>query len=455
MTMIKKLMSWRDALLVPRAQENFARLPAWQRLIIIPMRIVVAVSLDFLQGQLTLRAMSLVYTTLLSLVPLLAISFSILKGFGVHNRIEPFLQSMLEPLGEKGVEITKRAIDFVNNIQVGVLGAVGFLLLFYTVISLLQKIERSLNYIWHVPKERSIPHKVRDYLSVVVLGPVLIIGGMGVLATLMSSDVLHYLATIGPFGLMLEQVARLSSIAIIVGTFAFIYAYLPNTKVRFWPAVIGGLVAGVMWIVIGWGFASFIVSSTKYTAIYSAFAILILFMIWLYLLWLIVLLGSAVSFYAQNPQYIGIKRELVRYAITLTEKVALIVIYHIVHDWYQGSARWTTDRLAHEAGLPMPVLVNVIEALEKAELISSTTGEEQFFIPGRPPELTSLKSVLDAVRNDEGADHPRNGTLSAPQSVETVMKEMDAAVHAKLEAKTIKDFALAPATEVHLHDGAK
>ena len=99
--------------------------------------------------------MSLVYTTLLSMVPLLAISFSILKGFGVHNRIEPFLESLLEPLGEKGSEITARVIEFVNNVQVGVLGFVGFLLLFYTVISLLQKVERSLNYIWHVPKSPS------------------------------------------------------------------------------------------------------------------------------------------------------------------------------------------------------------------------------------------------------------------------------------------------------------
>ena len=447
MHVIKKLISWRDLLLMPRTEADFAKLPVWQRLVFVPMRIVVAVSLDILQGQLTLRAMSLVYTTLLSLVPLLAISFSILKGFGVHNRIEPFLQGVLEPLGEKGVEITNRVIDFVNNVQVGVLGFVGFLLLFYTVISLLQKVERALNYIWQVPKERSIPQKVRDYLSVVVLGPVLIIGGMGVLAALMSSEVLSSLAAIGPLGYVLEQVGRLSSIAIIVSTFAFIYAFLPNTKVRFWPSVMGGLVAGGMWIVIGWGFASFIVGSTKYTVIYSAFATLVLFMIWLYLLWLIVLIGSAVSFYAQNAHYIGVRRDIARYAMTLTEKVALVAVYHIVRDWYVGGARWTIDRLANEANLPMPVLVNVLGALEKAGLIRSTVDEDQYLIPARPPEMTPVKTVLDAVRNDEGTGHPGIGSASAPQSVETIIKRIDDAVRAELGSMTIKDFVQTPETE--------
>ena len=289
MVVLEKLKSWRDMFASPRPEADLSTLPVWQKVVIVPLRVAVAVALDVLQGQLTLRAMSLVYTTLLSLVPLLAISFSVLKGFGVHNKIEPFLLGALEPLGEKGAEITDTVIEFVNNVQVGLLGFVGFLLLFYTVISLLQKVERALNFIWHVPKERGIPQKVRDYLSVVVIGPVLVIGAMGVLAALMSSKVVSSLTAIGPLGYLLEQAGRLSSIAVIVATFAFIYSFLPNTKVRLRAAATGGLVAGVMWIVTGWGFASFIVNATNYTVIYSAFAALVLFMIWLYLLWLIVL----------------------------------------------------------------------------------------------------------------------------------------------------------------------
>ena len=451
---IEKVHSWRDALLMPRAESELEKLPTWQRLVLVPVRIVLAVALDVVQGQLTLRAMSLVYTTLLSLVPLLAISFSVLKGFGVHNQVEPFLQGLLEPLGEKGAEITERIIDFVDNVQVGVLGFLGFLLLFYTVISLLQKVERALNYIWHVPKERSIPQKVRDYLSVVVLGPALIIGGMGVLAALMNSAVLGSLASIGPLGYLLEQVGRLTSIVVIVSTFAFIYAFLPNIKVRILPAFVGGLVAGGMWIVIGWGFASFIATSTNYTAIYSAFATLVLFMIWLYLLWLIVLLGSAVSFYVQNPHYIGIRRDTARYAMTLTERVALTAVYHIVHNWYEGGDRWTLDRLASEANLPMPVLVNVMAALEKAGLVRTTIEGEQCLIPARPPEQTPVKRVLDAIRQDEGTGHPGLASGSAPQPVEQLIGQIDGAVRDELGSMSLKDFVQATAPEMALQKAA-
>ncbi len=451
---MNRLKLGRDLLAVSRTEARFARLPVWQRVVIVPLRIAWAVALDLFQGQLTLRAMSLVYTSLLALVPLLAISFSVLKGFGVHNRIEPFLQGLLEPLGEQGAEITARVIDFVNNIQVGVLGFVGFLLLFYTVISLLQKVERSLNYIWHVPNERSIAQKVRDYLSAVVLGPVLIIGGMGVFATLMSSEVVSSTAAVGPFGHAIEQLGRLTSVAIIVGTFAFIYAFLPNTKVRLCPAIVGGGFAGAMWIIIGWGFASFVVGSAQYTVIYSAFATLVLFMIWLYLMWLIVLIGSSVSFYAQNPHYIGVRRDAVRYAITVMEKAALTAIYLIVRDWYGERAHWTMERLIKETEFPMPVLSTVIDALEQAGVLGLTGENNAYFVPILPPETTPLKLVLDAVRSNEGTGHPEIGPTNPPPAIEAMVSQLDDAVGERLGAMTIKDFALTPEAEPSLRQVA-
>ncbi len=342
----------REGMRAQRERVATQPLTGWQRSLVMPVRLVTALGQDLWGGQLTLRAMSLVYTTLLSLVPLLAISFSVLKGFGVHNQIEPFLLKTLEPLGEKGAEITRNIIQFVDRIEVGVLGFLGILLLFYTVVSLLQKIERALNYIWHVPTERSIAHKVRDYLLAVMLGPILVIGATGIIASLMSSAVMQSITAIGPIGQLVELAGQLTSLALVVGAFTFIYTFLPNTPVRLGPALAGGVIAGLLWAVTGWGFASFIVNSANYTAIYSAFATLILFMIWLYLVWLIVLVGSAVSFYVQNPHYIGIRREAARYGIALIEKVALLAAYHIVRDWYKGEEPWSADRLARETGAP-------------------------------------------------------------------------------------------------------
>jgi membrane protein len=113
----------------------------------------------------------------------------------------------------------------------------------------------------------------------------------------MNSAFLNEMSKIGPFNYMIEIAARLLSAAVVVATFSFLYLFLPNTRIKLFPAIIGGLFATFMWVAVGWAFSSFIVGSTNYTVIYSAFAALILFMIWLYILWLIVLAGSSVSFY--------------------------------------------------------------------------------------------------------------------------------------------------------------
>jgi membrane protein len=165
--------------------ENDPRhLPAWRALMIRYLRIGHAVIRELAAGQLTLRAMSLVYTTLLSLVPLLAVSFSVLKGLGVHNQFEPVLQNLLAPMGEQGAEVTARVLEFVENIRAGVLGSLGLGFLIYVVVSMIQKIEGAFNYTWHVSANRSLSQRFSNYLSVILVGPVLIVSALGLTASI-------------------------------------------------------------------------------------------------------------------------------------------------------------------------------------------------------------------------------------------------------------------------------
>lgn len=174
--------------------------PKGKAFLLVSIRIALRVIQDFMQGQLTLRAMSLVYTTLLSLVPLLALSFSMLKAFGIHNQLEPLLLNFLAPLGEKGAELATQIVQFVENIGVGVLGSLGLLLLVYTVVSLIQKVEASLNFIWHVNSVRSLSQRLSGYLSVVMVGPLLIVTALGITATMMNSGLVQQIVAIEPFG---------------------------------------------------------------------------------------------------------------------------------------------------------------------------------------------------------------------------------------------------------------
>ncbi|MCF7982400.1 MAG: YihY family inner membrane protein, partial [Pseudomonadales bacterium] len=261
---------------------ELSSMPRWRANLTQCFRVLFAVARDMTAGQLTLRAMSLVYTTLLSLVPLLAVSFSVLKAFGVHNQIEPLLLNLLAPLGDQGVQITTSIIGFVENMKVGVLGSLGVALLFYTVIALMQKIEAAFNHTWRVSHTRPMSQRFSDYLSVLMIGPVLVISALGLTSTMLNTSVVQWIAAIEPFGSFIEAATKLIPYILIICAFIFIYTFIPNTKVKLKPAFVGALVAGVLWQTAGWGFATFVATSAKTAAIYSAFATLIFFLIWLH-----------------------------------------------------------------------------------------------------------------------------------------------------------------------------
>jgi membrane protein len=289
-------------------------------------RLSIAIFREYQEGGLRLRAMSLVYISLLSLAPLLAVSFSILKGFGVHNQIEPLLLELLAPLGNNGKEILANLIFFVENIKVGVLGFVGFIMLFYTAISLLAQIEDCFNHIWRVSKPRSLYRRFTDYLSVILIGPVLLFSAIGITASMSNSDFVKSLMRLEPFGTVYYSIVLLLPYVLIIAAFSFAYAFIPNSKIKPLPALAGGAVAGLLWKSTGVLFAQFIAGSSHYSAIYSGFAALLLAMIWLYLSWLVLLMGSVIVFHLQYPNYLCFAKRRPHLSIECQENLAIILM---------------------------------------------------------------------------------------------------------------------------------
>lgn len=268
-------------------------------------RYALALLRDLIEGEINLRAMSLVYTTLLSLVPFLALAFSVLKALGVHNSLEPVLEQLLAPLGDQAAVISRSILGFVDNIKVGVLGSIGVSMLLYTAVSMISKIETSFNFIWKISQTRGATQRFGEYLSVLIIGPVLVFSALGLTASVRSSTIVTRLAEIEPFGTTLLLVTQLAPYALIVGAFTFMYAFIPNTRVRLGAAAAGGLFGGVAWESASVGFAKFVAGASSYSAIYSGFAIVIILLIWLYLGWLIILFGCRLAFYIQNPRYLS------------------------------------------------------------------------------------------------------------------------------------------------------
>jgi membrane protein len=363
-------------------------------------RSVYAVARDVISGQLTLHAMSLVYTTLLSIVPLLALSFSVLKAMGVHQRMEPLLYQFFEPMGPQGMEVAERILGFVDNMRVGVLGSVGLALLVYTVISLVQKIERSFNMIWRVPEMRSMAQRFSNYLSVIMVGPLLMVSAIGVTATIFSSNVVQRFMEIEPFGSLIVMVSRFTPFFLVVGAFTFVYVFIPNTRVKLRYAFIAGLIAGVSWQAAGMLFASFVANSTKYAAIYSGFAVGIILLIWTYLNWMILLLGASLAFYMQNPGSVA-KRQNVQLAPELQERVGLALMWMVAKPFSQGQPAPQQEALEYELRVPGEVTRSISDKLIRAGLLSLAGRNGDQLVPGKALHLITVGSVLQAIRRDE------------------------------------------------------
>ena len=348
---------------------------------------------------------------------MLAISFSVFKAFGVYNQIRPALLSFLEPLGDKGVEITGRIIGFIENINGGVLGSVGLALLLYTAVSLVQKVEESSNYIWHVSQGRSFAERFSRYLSAMLVGPLLVFSAIGISAAVAGLGVVREAMQVEVIGWVAVQVGRLLPYVLVIGAFTFIYTFIPNTRVRLGPALAGGVVGGIVWQSAAWGFARFAASSTNFSAIYSSFAILILFMIWLYLNWLILLFGSSVAFYVQHPEYLVRTAGEVRLSNRMKEHLALVIMGLIGRRHLDGEAPWSIEGLARELGVPMRAIDEVLQPLRSDGLLKSTGDDPPGWLPLRDLQEVSARQVLDSVRAAGEDQHLNPGLMPESEQI--------------------------------------
>ncbi len=426
-----KARLWRD---------DLRTLQGWLRVPIITLRLSVVLLRQLLNGQLNLRAMSLVYTTLLSLVPLLAVSFSVLKGFGVHNQIEPLLLRFLAPLGPKGIELSNNIIGFVENIKVGVLGSLGLLFLLYTVVSLIQKVESSFNYVWQVEQLRGLAQRFSSYLSVILVGPVLVFTALGVTATAMNNTVVQQLLSVEPLGMIVLTLSKLVPYLLVIAAFTFIYLFIPNTRVKLVAAASGGLVAGILWQSSGWAFAAFIVTSSKYAAIYSGFAIVILLLIWLYLNWLVLLLGAQVAFYIQYPQYLTRYPLQLRLSNRLRERLALQLMYMVAEHHLGQREPLTAQQLVRRLGLPMQQIDQVLQIMLDAGFIAPTAEEPPAYLPRRDVGSITLAELFRVVRSAGENRFLALKSLPHEMKVETVMNRVQASLEAGLEDLTLREL---------------
>ena len=406
-------------------------------------RVLVAVVRALTDSQLNLEATALVYRTLLSIVPLLAVGFSVLKAFGAEYRIDAVVARILQPLGPSGAQLAAQVVSFVDNLRVSVLGAIGFVLLFYTVLSVIERVESAFNRIWHVRRPRSLARKFSDYLSIVLVGPVLVFGAFAIMAAAQNYWLVQrVLAATHLTGVAVFVARHGAPFVLLVAAFTLLYRLLPHTRVTLRAALVGGTTAALMWHAAGYGFALFVAGSTSYTAIYSGAAVFLISLIWLQLAWLIVLAGAQVAYVHQHP----IASVIVggHPSMLLRERIGLGALVEVTRRYLRGEGPSQPTELARTLDAPLATLEDLLEDFVASGLLVHTTEPEGVLL-ARAPDQVSVADALDAIREpvSHDIDPPE-----VPGPVAEALRRRDEAVRGALGAVTLRSLATASDTAV-------
>ena len=334
--------------------------------------------------------------------------FGIAKGFGFEKILEKQLLEKLDSQGEVVVRIIDYARTLLENTKGGMIAGIGIALLFWAIIKVLGNIEKSFNDIWGIKKGRPFRRKITDYLSIMLVGPVLFIMSSGI-TVLMASQVeifIQKIALLGPIGPVIFALMKLLSYATIWILFTFTYIFMPNTKVDFKSGILAGIIAGSACQIFQWGYVSFQVGVAKYNAIYGSFAALPLFMIWLQLSWLIVLFGAEISFAHQNVDTFEFEPDARSVSHAFKRLLALRIVNLLVKHFSDGDGSWDETKISHTLEIPIRLVRQILHELVECGIVSQIClddGEETAFQPARDPDAMTIKYVVNALEQNGSA----------------------------------------------------
>jgi membrane protein len=396
-----------------------------------------AVIRDLAAGEINMRATALVFTTVLSLVPLLAFSFIVIRQLGGHGGrdLQPIVMEFFRPVGADADHLTREVLQFAGRLRRGVVGTVGIALLAWSLIGTIQKVEDSFNYVWRVPRPRSLGRRIGEFLSLLVIGPVLL-GGFIALS--------HTALVAGPVQLAttLPLVKRLVSLGLhgapyvmVTLLFTLLYMIIPNTRVRLSAALVGAVVAGVLWAAVGSLFTRFVEYSSHLTLVYAGFAAVIGVLMWTYFGWLMLLSGAQLSFYVQNPGYLRFGLRALHLSAAELEQLALTITFLVAHSAASGRPRYVVDGLANDLGVTGLALAPLLQSLERARVLRVAHGR---LVLARDPGHLNIIDIVEAARHLHSGK-PLSRALAIP-AVSQIVARADAARRAGVAGITLLDI---------------
>lgn len=394
-------------------------------------------------GEISRRAAALTYHTLLAIVPMLAVGFALFKAFGGLRRLEaPLRRLIVENLAVGRAESVGRWLSqFIDNISAGAIAGIGLLLLFYSAISLLTNSEKAFNRIWGIRQSRPLYIRFAIYWCLVTLGPILLGLSISVSAQLQRSAFAAAVLTWLPWGLGRWLLSLASALAVCV-LFVLAYVIVPNTRVRFQNALLGGIVAGLLWTATKALFIWLSAGTVKYSAIYGALGALPLLMLWLYYSWLIVLFGVTYT-YANQAAASGMLQEGPSITSQSSrELLASQLMVELSRDFRAGDEAPTAPELAERLDAPIGAVRHVLAVLSKHHLVVETgSGPDGGYMPGRDVGSLTLQQVIEVLRQKDGASLPLRSDDPGSAAVSAILEQADAASRQILQKTDLRTLA--------------
>ncbi|HTH46385.1 MAG TPA: YhjD/YihY/BrkB family envelope integrity protein [Candidatus Limnocylindria bacterium] len=430
---------------------------------------------NFLKNRCLVRASALAYTTLLALVPLLAVSISVASLFlprdeakqkaALQEWIDSGISHAAPALGlasakggqespftefddgaadqkQAALDIAGQIVTFVGNIRFGTIGATAMAGLLFVAISLLRTVEASFNDIWGVAKGRTWFMSIVLYWAVITLGPVFVVLAKG-------ANYLHYLPSFSlaqngwdgtVIGQLLTSLSWIFPLVLMSFAFAALYLWMPNTRVQWQAALVGGLTASTLWTANGHLAAFYNARMITYSKIYGSLGIVPLFLVGMYFSWNILLLGSQTSYVFQHRRAYLQERRAGRVHQQGREFAALRVMTHLGERFLAHEKPATAPFLASKFAIPPKLVLEILQSLIAAKLVVEVSGTEMAYAPARPLANITPRDVLRALRSGQGHDLHTNHDNARPH-VRAEFDSILAAEDARASDLTIEDLA--------------
>ncbi|MFC1594207.1 YhjD/YihY/BrkB family envelope integrity protein, partial [Candidatus Omnitrophota bacterium] len=329
---------------------------------------------------------------------------------------------------------------FLESVRGGLVAGIGVAVLFWTVIKVLANIEKSFNDIWGIKESRSWGRKFSDYLSVMLICPILVIVSSSAtvfIATqiVMITEKVEILGFLSPVIFVLLKLVPYFMLWIL---FSFIYMFMPNTKVNFKSGLLAGMIAGTVYQIVQILYISFQIGASRFNAIYGSFAALPLFLVWLQLSWTIVLFGAEISFAHQNVDMYEFEPDCLTASHSFKRLIALRIMHLLVKDFVKGEKPLTATEISHALEIPIRLVRQILYELVESGIATETKTDEYKvpgFQPARDVDVLTMRYVIDALehRGVENIPVAQSEELKKiDQSLQAFKKQMERAPENKL-----------------------